>query len=99
MTSLYTPGPWTYVNRDHNHAWWNIESDAGTIAHVLYVDSPVDQPAPVSIALANARLITAAPDLLVVARAAIMVCSRTMPNTAAMLRDAVAKATGEDAVR
>ena len=97
MDTKHTPGPWIfYSDTPSTDPDWHIVTNASRRRVVANVHiEPGNE-----MALANAHLIAAAPDLFAVANAA-MQCIGELPPTQAraevmqMLQSAIAKPTGE----
>jgi len=93
MAAKHTPGPWSALRHEPGDTIIIADMDGGCddLAEVFYsgratVQQPHDE------ALANARLIAAAPDLLAALQEALpAIANRERHNRA---KDAIAKATG-----
>lgn len=82
MSTAHTPGPWFYD--DSNKSRLIINSEWAAIASIPYLDAE---------AVANARLIAAAPNLLAALEHAVETLSAEGFDVS-MLRAAITKATG-----
>lgn len=85
----HTPGPWRVGPVDDTR----VEDASGN--EVAQIDGDYNQPDTWPVMEANARLIAAAPDLLEAAMAAESTGLLEHGGIAAMLRAAIAKATGD----
>lgn len=89
--SKHTPGPW----RLNRRFCFNVEDQNGrTIARINFDHETYDE------AMANARLIAAAPDLLAATEAALALLQADIPDNwrdrvCGQLQTAIAKARGE----
>lgn len=87
----HTPGPWKIEERQIDDYYVNIQAKVETIAAVLTMD-PVY---PTKKEMANARLITAAPDLLEALKELVAVPNKHRPDRVwDEARAAIAKAEG-----
>lgn len=101
MSAKHTPGPWT-IDPEGETAW-TIESASGTPLCDVYIERDSNN-SPTPECEANARLIAAAPEMLVALQNAGNVLAAlatgqlkgiTADSSAlALIRDAIAKATG-----
>lgn len=90
----HTPGPWRIGN---SHSWNVIGADGHLVASATFGGYQDDKKQRAEVD-ANARLISAAPDLLKACEAAysILIQESQDPNrAAAVLREVIAKAKGE----
>lgn len=102
----HTPGPWEYVQSTEHHGPY-ISSYAGDVADCYTMSNPMaasirngGDSYPVTFqgeqAEANARLISAAPDLLAALKALRNACIGMVPECAPMVDAAILKAEGEE---
>ena len=101
--AMHTPGPW-YVSRSCTPQWHPngdrsiaVCTNAGPfhdpLKYPFYADPTPEEDAPRLVAMANARLITAAPELLVALKKVL----EDGHDDFGVGRDAIAKATGSEA--
>lgn len=94
-TAQHTPGPW-FADTENCGGGMSIKTADGTsIGHTAAVRDPSYTEIRTPEAIANARLIAAAPDLLAACKEALELLSHVGGPTCGKLKAAIAKAEGQ----